>query len=319
MRRLLRSMGAGVPLDTLLARIRGRRAFLVSDWETLLLAADPLAVLPPAPWRRELAAGAGQSLALWAFNRESARLFGWLEEPLRRKLAPVFWLAEIPALAGRLRRIAGRRKPAGDETRETLLAKPLQRALGLDSATAAVAGVTACLAPLERGFAALPAIYRSGGPGAVEAALHDLSLEYCAAQVRQPQLKRYVTLLIDSRNLLAIAKHQRWRLAVQPKFLRGGSLHLPELAALFAADNPAALLLRIARLGGADTPAVADTPEKGVLQAQLTVMQRLAREPAGIGLILDYLWRCGMEARNIALLADLARAGDEAVAREIGR
>lgn len=317
MRRLLRSMGAGAPLDTLLARIRGRRAFLVSDWEALLLTADPLAALPPAPWRRELAAAGGQVLAQRAFSRESARLFGWLEEPLRRKLAPLFWLAEIPALAGRLRLISGRRKPAGDEE-ETLLAKPLQRALGLESATAAVAGVTACLAPLDHGFAALPEIYRRSGPGGVEAALHDLTLEYCTGQVRQPQLKRYVTLLIDSRNLLAIAKHQRWRLAVQPKFLRGGSLRPPDLAALFAADNQAALLQRIARLGGADT-VVADTPEKGVLQAQLTVMQRLAREPGGIGLVLDYLWRCGMEARNIALLAGLARAGDEAVAREIGR
>ena len=76
MRELLRDYPAGVPTDTLLARIRGRRSFLVGAWDSLLLAAEPLEGLPPAPWRQDLAR---EGERVWrALQREYAWVFRWM-------------------------------------------------------------------------------------------------------------------------------------------------------------------------------------------------------------------------------------------------
>lgn len=317
MRRLLRSMGEGVPTDTLMARVKGRSSFLVQDWEPLLFSPAPLQALPAAPWRQELSPGSGYARVERALRRERERLFGWMNEPLRCLLAPLFWLEEIHLLASTIRRVAGQMGSESDALRESLLAADLKRTLATGSVVKVLEELAARLSVIDPEFAALPGIYTGSGTAGVEAALNDITLEHCVRVSRNSQLTRYFRLLMDSRNLLTIAKHLRWRLPAPTKYLKGGSLRHRTLQELGSGNDMPGLMAQVARLGGAAAAAPDSTPEKGLLGARLLFLKHLAREEEGAGVLLDYLCRCSMEARNIALLAGMTRAGGDAVAAEI--
>jgi hypothetical protein len=317
MRALLRDMPAGVPADCLLSRIRGRRAFLVRDWDRLLLARQPLAALAAAPWRETLSGAEDRVMQvlqkeyLWAFSR--------MDEPLRRSTAPFFWLAEVRTLAVSLRLLSGGRADLGRLLRDSLLAGDIKDLLrGSDGCAGAVAELADLLAGYDPRFARLADVYRNGGPGAVEAALYEMSLQALAGMTLYPQIRRYLALVIDSRNLTTVAKRMRWQMSTIPPLLEGGILSLPRLAELFRRRDNSGLLLLAMRLGGqapfSDTAGL----ERVLYEAQRRVMRRLARED-GVGTILDYLWRCDNEAANIGLLERLETAGIEAAGMELRR
>jgi vacuolar-type H+-ATPase subunit C/Vma6 len=48
-------------------------------------------------------------------------------------------------------------------------------------------------------------------------------------------------------------------------------------------------------------------------------LRRAAREPSGIGRILDYLWQCSLEARNLGIIMRAGDLGPEGLAAEIVR
>lgn len=310
-------MKDGVPEDTLIAMVKGRRSFLVQDWELRLFSPAPLQALPPAPWRPEPTTSAGFAWVERSLCRERERLFGWMNEPLRRLLAPLFWLEEIPLLASSIRRVAGQLGSGTDPLQESLLADDLKRILATGSVVKVLEGVAARLSAIDPEFAYLPAIYSGNGTAGVEAALNDITLEHCGRTSRHPQLLRYFRLLVDSRNLITLAKHLRWRLPPPKKFLQGGSLRDKTLQELGAGNGMAGLMAQVARLVGTSALSPDVTPEKGLLGARHLLLKRLAREEGGVGVLLDYLCRCSMEARNIALLAGMGRAGGDAVATEI--
>lgn len=318
MRELLRDMPAGLPADSLLTRIKGRRSFLVRDWDRLLLARPPLVTLAPAPWRPGPTGAAGwaaralQQEYFWAFSR--------MDEELRCATAPFFWLAEVRTLAISLRLLA---KDAADLPRllqASLLANAIKKTLQkAGSITAAVAGLAALLAGYDPRFAKLGEIYRNDGPGALETALYEISLLGMTRRPLRPQMRCYLALLIDSRNLTTIAKRLRWRLDTLPPLLDGGHLPLPRLVELFKRRDHAGLLHLTMRLGGQAPYSESADLEQVLYEAQRRVMRRLAREADGIGVILDYLWRCNNEATNLGLLERLKTAGSEAVGAELRR
>jgi len=318
MRALLRDMPAGVPADCLVARIRGRRSFLVRDWDRLLLTSSPLQTLSPAPWRRTLSGTEDQVLQVlqqeyfWAFSR--------MDEKVRRFLAPFFWLAEVRTLAVCLRILTGGATNLDHLLTYSLLAKTIKDLLRKAGGCApAVTGVTDILAGYDARFSGLADIYRTGGPGALEGALHEISLAIIFDMPIHPQMRSYITLVIDSRNLTTLAKRMRWRLRTIPPLLGGGSLPPPRLAKLFELRDSAGLLQLAMRLGGLAPYRETDDLERVLYEAQRRVMRRLARGAEGVGVILDYLWRCGNEAANIGLLARLESVGSEHAEAELRR
>jgi hypothetical protein len=318
MRTLLRDMPAGVPADCLLARIRGRRSFLVHDWERRLLARLPLAALSPAPWRQAPAGAEGWPLR--ALQQEYLWAYSLMDEQLRCDTAPFFWLAELRTLAVCLRMLPGGTTDIAPLLQASLLATNIRKALReADGCPAALAELTVILAGHDPRFGGLGEIYRSQGHAAVEAALHEISLQLLARTPIHPEMRRYVTLTIDSRNLTTVAKHLRWRLGTIPPLLEGGSLSLSHLTELFRHRDSAGLLHLAMRLGGeAPFDETAD-PERVLYEAQGRVMRRLARQADGVGAILEYLWRCGNEATNIALLERLETVGSEHIGAELRR
>lgn len=314
-RKLLRDMPAGLPADCLLARIRGRRSFLVRDWDRLLLTGQPLAALSAAPWRRtafEVKGGALQQEYFWVFSR--------MEEQLRCAMAPFFWLAELHTLAVCLRLLSGGTTDLDQLLKNSLLANNIKALLRTANGSApAVAGLVSVLAGCDPGFARLNDIYRTSGSGGLEAALYDISLQGLARTTLHPQIRSHLILMIDSRNLTTVAKHLRWRLSAAPPLLPGGSLPLARLAELFELRDSTGLLHLAMRLGGEASYSRAGDLERVLFEAQGRVMRRLSREPAGLGAILDYLWHCGNEAANIGLLERLSEVGSENIDVELRR
>lgn len=316
MRALLRDMPDGVPADCLLARIKGRRSFLVRDWDRVLLTRQPLTALPVAPWRRTATSEAG-----WphhALQLEYYWAFSCMDERERRSTAPFFWLAELRTLARCLRFQAKSTADSGRLLRNSLLNDSIRELPDKGEKSAAVvAKLAELLAGHDPEFARLPEIYRTGGPGAVETALHEISLQWLARIPLHPQMRRYIALEIDCRNLTTVAKRLRWRLATLPQLLKGGTLPLPRLAELFERRDNAELLRQAMRLGGEAPYSETTEPERILDEARKRVMRRQARETDGVGTTLDYLWRCGNEAANIGLLERLETAGIERVGGEL--
>ena len=214
-------MAEGVPRETLLARIRGRRSFLIGSWDRLLQSPEPMSGLPPAPWRPDLTVGR-EWLVL---QREYTRVFSWMVEPLRVAMAPFFWLTELRTVAICLRSRAGGREVDDGILRESLLSDPIRNLLhDAPDVVAAVRLLTKLLVPLGLASADLPDLFRQGGCGALERVLNDTSLGRLADTATDPIIKRYVMLLIDSRNLITVAKQLRWRIAVSPRLLPGGNI-----------------------------------------------------------------------------------------------
>lgn len=318
MRVLLREMPAGVPADCLLTRIRGRRSFLVCDWDRMLLARQPLTALSSAPWRESFSVGAEDQVQQ-VLRKEYFWVFLRMDEPQRRFAAPFFWLAEIRTLALSLRFLTRERAYIGRLLRDSLLDGSIKDLLqGSDGCAVAVAKLADLLAWHEPRFAGLLDVYRSGGPGAVEAALYEISLQSLVRTRLHPQMHCYIALVVDSRNLITVAKRLRWQMSTIPPLLEGGNLPLPRLAELFKRRDDIGLLHLAMRLGGQVPFREAADLERVLYESQRRVMCRLARE-GGIGTILDYLWRCANEAANIGLLEHLEMTGIEAAGMELRR
>jgi hypothetical protein len=318
MRELLRGYPPGVPAETLLVRIKGRRSYLVENWDRLLMAPEPLKNIAPAPWR---AARAEESGPIWqALQGEYAWVFRWMGEPLRRVTAPFFWLTELRTLGICLRYQSGGHEIGDDLLEGSLLGEPIRAALRTTGGgVGAVKQLAEILIPHAPRCAGLVDRFREGGSGAVEAALQDIFLEELAARRLHPVMGGFVTLAIDCGNLIAVAKRLRWRSAVQPQLLDGGSLPPKRLAQLFARQDVAALARLGANLGGEGQGGDPGELERTVLQARYRAVRRMAREPSGVGAIIDYLWRCRNEARAFGLIARLATAGMAGVDEELIR
>jgi hypothetical protein len=317
MRALLRDMPAGVPADCLLARIRGRRSFLVRDWDRLL-ARQPSAALPPAPWRWTISGAEGW--ALESLQQECFWVFSRMDEQLRRVMAPFFWLAELRTLAVCLRFLTGEGMVSDGLLKRSLLSNSirglLRKAVGCAEAAAGLEDLLAGYGPC---YAGLADSYRTGGTGALEAALYEKSLQCMSRSPAHPQMRCYIALVIDGRNLTTLAKRLRWRLSTIPPLLEGGSLPPSRLAALFRRRDSAGLLQLAMRLGGVVTYSETDDLERVLFTSQSRVMRRMARGAEGVGVILDYLWRCGNEAVNIGLLERLETMGSKQAEAELRR
>lgn len=318
MRGLLRDMPARLPTDCLLARIKGRRAFLVRDWECLLLTRRPLDALPAAPWRQKRLELQGwvhtalQQEYFWAFSR--------MDEPLRSATAAFFWLAEVRTLSLCLRLLSGDGADLAGLLKSSLLVNDIRAVLLNDRGPAAVvSSLSALLAGYDGRFAGVDEAWRSGGYGAFEAALQDRTLTAVNDPSLHPAMRSFMTLLIDSRNLISLAKRLRWRLRALPPLLQGGTLSLLRLAKLFEQRDNAGLCHLAMRLGGEAPYSETAGLERILYEAQTRAMRRLARQADGVGAIIDYLWRCGNEAANIGLLERLDSAGSEPVTAELRR
>ena len=315
---LRETAGRGYPADYLLARLKGRRGYLVADWEGVLAAAEPLAALPPSPYRGPLVDATDEGV--WAgLLREYGWVWRQMDEGWRRLFAPVFGGAELRTLTLVLRAVGkGERERAGRLLADSLLPRRLLRRLlesaDLAAAVAAVAEETGGNAAWRRRLAEA---FRRRGVAGVEETLTDRHLAE-GAKARHPEIKAFFTCLVDGRNIVALHKHLRWRIASPPPLVAGGSLR-PDLSREAAAQgDPAAVFPLVARLTGRVAGPEAGSVEHLLLAGVTRMLRRRGRE-SEVALVLDYLWRCAVEARNLSLLIHAGAQEREALRREVVR
>jgi vacuolar-type H+-ATPase subunit C/Vma6 len=146
-------------------------------------------------------------------------------------------------------------------------------------------------------------ICRQRGGRAFEQRLVTLYLERMADLPLHPVLREFFRGVIDMRNLVTLAKQLRWRLSEPLAFIRGGEISTERLVKAREEGTVAGLALLLRALP--DMGAVPTTPAnpEPLLYGWLTrKVHRLGRDPLGTGLVLDYLWRCFVEAHNLSII-----------------
>lgn len=311
--------GRGYPADYLVARLRVRRSRLVADWRRLLSAAEPLEAVPVSPRRGKL--GAGSEQGIWTpLLEETAWLYGQMEERLRRIFSPVFTWFELNTIVLCLRsRGTGEGAEAEGLLAHTLLADKVRRTLLKGGETAVAAEETgALLAREDMRYVRLRGVYRKEGMAGFERQLVTQFLEQAGCGGLHPAVGRFFRYLIDMTNVMTLYKELRWRIRLPSPFIGSGRLKGSTFSGLLDGDGLRGLPQLVRTLTGIteDIPP-GSSPEPLLLKGLSKMLGREAREPDGIGLILDYLWRCRMEARNLSILAHCGDAERETVRTEL--
>ncbi|MDH3998914.1 MAG: V-type ATPase subunit, partial [Desulfuromonadales bacterium] len=229
-------------------------------------------------------------------DRVSADVSTWLyrhlNRRLRRQLAPLFELQAMRSLTLALRYRFGGEQPPQAILQGSLLAMPLQQALAAkEPAQATIARLEAAMAaryPFARG---LSETERRQGPGGCEQQLVAGLLQQ-GRRSAAPVVAQSLSYMIDMRNCLSVQKLWRWRLDLAPPLIDGGGIDLKRLQRIAAQQDHERFAMLVASLTGSE--AASDKPlrlEQHLLNGLTRQLKRWGRDPLGLGVVIDYLWR----------------------------
>ena len=182
------------------------------------------------------------------------------------------------------------------------------------------------MAMLAIGADALPALHEAGaayaeqGLRGFEDALMRGYLAHVVTTRLHPVVRQFFRAFIDLRNVMILYKQLRWRMAETGVFIEGGAFEVPHLAQLALHAEPGSLDELVKEATGLKTvPAAANEGAlETVLLASLTRrLHQTGRSGDTFALILDYIWRHYVHARNLALLFHASDLGEAALEREL--
>lgn len=300
----------GFPADYLLARIRGRQSALIGDWRALLVQA-------PAP--------AASDEAIWgAMLREFDWLHRQMDRKLRARFAPVFALFELKTIVLCLRNSAIRRTAEVDRLlARSLLAEPVRQALRAGAATGSAAGaVIDALAGVCEGFRELTAAHADEGLKGFENTLTRIYLQQIVQARLAPLIRQFFAVFIDMRNAMVLYKQLRWGVGEKAAFIAGGTIAPERFEQTLARKDHAgldALVKEVAGLPSVPVAANEGALETVLLRAVTKKLRDIARATVGDrdGLVLDYLWRLYVQARNLAVLHHARDVARETLEQEL--
>jgi len=202
----------GFPTDYLLARVRGRRAALASEWQGLR--------------SRGLLPGASDDGIWEALLQELEWLHGQMNRGLRACFDPVFLLFELKTVVLCLRNKDVLRSDEIDRLlQHSLLADRLQSALRQEpDVRSAIVAIAQAFVTIPGGARVLESIYADGGLKGVETCLMHSHLEHVAGERLHPAIHGFFVSLIDLRNVITLYKHLRWSVDDAGAFIPGGTI-----------------------------------------------------------------------------------------------
>ena len=281
---------AELPTEALLARLRSRRA------EIDLL--DPVATESTE----------ATEATVWIYQR--------LNKRLRRRLEPFFELLAMRNLTLQLRYLLAGELPA-TILNNSLLAKPLRQLLAnSDENQALIAQLEAALVSDYPFYFGLTVTYREQGPGGVERQLADGMLVDALKRSRNVPLKRTLVYLIDMRNCLMLSRLWRWQVKQPPALTGGGNLDRNNLQRIWARHDSERLTCLAERLTGESLRnskmdgGVTIGMEQAFLRGLTRLLRRLGRDPLGLAVIIEYLWRVELALHNQLLRKTLSEDRD---------
>lgn len=313
---LIRPAREGYPTDYLLARIRGRRAELVTDW-----LAPPGQPEAPAPLQHRATARGMTALEAREKMRQQFRwVYIQMNQGVRDIFAPMFLWFELRTILICLRlRRGGEQEQAAGMLGGSLLATRVQRVLSGDQEPFAGADpLSKLLGAAAKPGSDLGTLYREQKGREYEERCVALYLERMTQLPLHPVLGEFFRSLVDLVNLLALAKQMRWELKEPQALIRGGNIATGRLEKVLKEGSVAglaALLRSQPGLGGLQ--ALPDNLEHFLLCRLTRKLRKLGRDPLGMGSILAYLWECYVEARNAGVLQHAALLGEETLGAEL--
>lgn len=293
----------GYPVEYLLSRIRGRRARLIRDWQSLLF--DRSSIEAAAASRGGLPGAVTSPDAAWRLlGREYRWVYGQMNRDLRVLFRYFFLYAELRPLCICLRRLQAKQPPGDDVLAASLLAPDVKAALrGSDTLSGALAGIEPFFLSLSERFGGLPEVAEQDGIRAVEQQIVLRFLEHAMTAPLAPLIRSFFAMVIDARNIMGLSKYLTLGMHAPPKLIPGGSVDLRRLGAVAANNDLDGLSALLREIAGRDVPVSGGPSVEIALYRSMTRRIRSSgRDPLGAGVILDYLWRCSIEAMNLSLL-----------------
>ena len=291
MKLLIPTRPSELPEEALLARLRCRRA-------AIDLAADHVTETPAA------------DALYWVYQRLNSRL--------RKRLEPFLDLLAMRNLVLALRYSLAGEPPPATLMNNSLLAEPLKRlTTATEDAETTVAQLEALLTRDYPFVAGLAATYRNQGPGGIEQQLTSGILQHGLTRsgnniLSDNILKGTLCYLIDMRNLLMINKLWRWQVNQAPPLTAGGTTETTSLQRIWAAHDSDRLSKLTSHLAGEP---IVSTETRGMEQCLLNgltrLLRRAGRDPLGLAVVIEYLWRAQLAVHNQVLWKSLALDREE--------
>ena len=282
---------AELPEEALLARLRCRRA-------AIDLAAGHATEAPAT------------DVVFWVYQR--------LNKRLRKQLEPLLDLLAMRNLTLALRYSLAGEPPPATLMNNSLLAEPLKRlTTATKDAETTIAQLEALLAKDYPFVAGLTTTYRQQGPGGIEQQLTGGILQHGLTRsgnniLSDNILKGTLCYLIDMRNFLMINKLWRWQVNQAPLLTAGGKTETTSLQRIWATHDSDRLSKLTSRLAG--EPMVS-TETRGMEQCLLNGLTRFllraGRDPLGLAVVIEYLWRAQLAVHNQVLWKSLALDREE--------
>jgi vacuolar-type H+-ATPase subunit C/Vma6 len=243
-----------------------------------------------------------------------------MDEATRKIFAPFFVCIELKTLILCLRnKMAKNSSKIRELLTASLLPENLQKILAGDQdAFTAVAAVEKTFMPFSASFRGLRDIFRNQGLPGLELALTETWLEQTSAAEHHPVIRDFIRCLIDFRNLVNLYKRLHWELPGTASFLNGGKIGRAQLEEVLAARQPAGIAALLLRFPGLrEALSASGNPEHPLLREMTQFLHVTSREPSGVGLVLDYLWRSYIETVNLGILCQCKSIGRDSISVEL--
>jgi len=309
----------GYPAEYLCSRIRGRRSRLIADWKRLIFDVNPSEYLAAGNYGRVIkersSAGVWRGLA-----QEYQWVFSQMNEQLRDIFNPFFIYAELRTLFICLRHKKDRKAGGILELLEkSLLSNGVKKVLAESiDVPEALDGLENIFLERSARFAGLKKRYETDGLRSVEQHLTNTFLAVTVRDGLHPLVKKFFQQVIDSRNIMSLYKYLRFDSSGKPFFIEGGCVPLAQLNVILDRKD----LVALAALVTGHTGIKVETPDPTQVEVALyksitRFLKKAGRDPLGIGLFLDYLWKCSIEAMNLSIVLSSRDLEREAVSAEL--
>jgi vacuolar-type H+-ATPase subunit C/Vma6 len=102
---------------------------------------------------------------------------------------------------------------------------------------------------------------------------------------------------------MSLFKYQRLNSKTEPVFIQGGGISVARLQKIAKEGDIFAVTSLIRELTGIRAERLDPTLIEGSLYKGISrFLQKAGKHPFGVGPIMDYLWRCSIEAMNLSVL-----------------
>jgi hypothetical protein len=279
-----------LPTDALLARLRCRRA-------AIDLTSDRTTEAPPG------------EVIEWVYRRLNRRL--------RKRLGPFLDLLAMRNLVLALRYLLAEQDLPVSLRQNTLLAKPLQELIMAPDAETTIVRLESALVKDYPFVDGLAITWRSHGPGGVEQQLASGILQHGLNRSDKGIVGRTLRYLVDMRNCLVIKKYWRWQVNQAPQLTAGGSISVERLTRVWAIRDEDRLATLVTKLGGLPTRNLeAINLEQSLINGLTRLLREAGRDPLGVAVVIEYLWKTQLAAHN-RLLRNILADGRQELLEEV--